>query len=1267
MPVPTFDQYVGTSLALSSLIGVDDLPRVFSDSAFGRQWGNLLTLGTLHLSPDNDVSRSFWGYLNETYPLLLDDDTLKVRVHENERDALQFIEGNLKERTWALVDFSGQSPTLVGVEEEEDFQFKIRMNYTTVPNTNEITNYVAIGLNRDYQMYYLSGFLTLQRTLNEFAFSRDNVCTDRKEELASLWSMPMPTAAYSQNPFFTQVGYLLGLTMVMAFLYPTSRLIKTIVEEKETRMKETLFILGLKGWAHWLSWLITSLVVYFIITITTTAVLTSNLFTHSDAGYIFAFIGLFSTATVGFCFTLAALFSRAKLAAIVGPIALFTTILPRFIFFGFNRYEATTGKMWASLLPATAFAFGADILGDYEYSEQGIQEWNASEGDYSFNTSLGFLFFDTILYTFLGWYFEQVIPRQYGVARPWYFLFTLRYWLSFCTTKKERSRSSGDVDGLVHPPASVESSNDVEEVTDPKLRARVQINNLVKQYKKNAPPAVDNFSLSLYESQITALLGHNGAGKTTAVSVLTGLFPPTSGDCVIYGKSIVDDMMEARHSLGICPQHNVLFDSLTVYEHLSFFQRMKGIRPTDVNVRDHAVQIGLGDYLRTTALALSGGNKRKLSVAIALSGDPDVLILDEPTSSMDPHSRRAVWELLRQKRKGRVTLLTTHFMDEAELLSDRIAVMKEGRLQCCGSALFLKERFGLGYNLTVVLETPPVSSDEEQGRCDPVENPLNSETFEAQRDRLTMFLQQHIPNTELLRTSGKELTFRFPQGSEEMFPAAFDELELARDSLHIGAYGVTNCSLEEVFLQLAQEEDATGGERPSEDAEAEKASETVLGGASVTREEYHHLSPFRQIGLLYTKRFIIQKRDWKGAFFAVILPVIVVALVLLVLMIEPPFVGPAIEVNPSLYRKSSSGTSGETNIPVGGGRGGDSTSRNADVATEYSSLSDTVHQHYKYTDFSYLENATSSDAISRYLLETYNDHDHHIRFGAYALEDSIDVALSFNWEALVEDTQVFGVLPLDDVNLIEILGLGDENGKIKRKLSVSDLATEFYNSTSLSPGTTFDAVSRRRDIAAVTKIAADTISHALSRNSQLALHDLTKRALDVIFASRPNPNLTTSADAWVDTVEDLLVEFTGELGRTFNETNEATNDTLVNLEDLFYDFLEENGSFDQVVIESEMEALLIGVIDSLQIETEIDIPDLIRSALEYLDLVVENSSLPNLSNVIAIAPIVITDAILLQVSAFGNYFGFLTGRGVNPSPRYLFLTYRLLSSTKIPP
>jgi energy-coupling factor transporter ATP-binding protein EcfA2 len=265
---------------------------------------------------------------------------------------------------------------------------------------------------------------------------------------------------------------------------------------------------------------------------------------------------------------------------------------------------------------------------------------------------------------------------------------------------------------------------------------------------------------------------------------------------------------------------------------------------------------------------------------------------------MDPHSRRAVWALLRKKRKGRVTLLTTHFMDEAEILSDRIVVMKEGKR--CGSTTFLKNRFGLGYNLTVVLLTKGSASQDEQSQETGLLNDGQESTLTTEQEKLTVFLRRLIPNTEVVRISGRELTFRFPHASEELFPKALDSLEAQREVFGIGAYGITNCSLEEVFLELANQKVATKKQRSPESeseysADTESSPTLSVGSRPIppsedtmlVHVEYQHLSPLGQIGVLYTKRATIQKRDMKGGFFQLVLPVIAMATVLFVLMLNP--------------------------------------------------------------------------------------------------------------------------------------------------------------------------------------------------------------------------------------------------------------------------------------------------------------------------------------------------------------------------------------------
>lgn len=153
-------------------------------------------------------------------------------------------------------------------------------------------------------------------------------------------------------------------------------------------------------------------------------------------------------------------------------------------------------------------------------------------------------------------------------------------------------------------------------------------------------------------------------GKSTTISMLTGLFAPTSGEAFINGFPISTQMEQIRHNLGICPQHNVLYPTLTVAEHLRLFAILKGT-PEDVLDRcvvDKIREVGLQAKTNVYSQALSGGMKRKLSVGMALIGDSKIVFLDEPTSGMDPYSRRSTWELLKRAKRGRVIVLTTHFM-----------------------------------------------------------------------------------------------------------------------------------------------------------------------------------------------------------------------------------------------------------------------------------------------------------------------------------------------------------------------------------------------------------------------------------------------------------------------------------------------------------------------------------------------------------------------------------------------------------------------------
>jgi len=164
------------------------------------------------------------------------------------------------------------------------------------------------------------------------------------------------------------------------------------------------------------------------------------------------------------------------------------------------------------------------------------------------------------------------------------------------------------------------------------------------------------------------------------------------------------DFEAVRKFMGICPQHDVLFDFLTPIEHLQVFYDFKGGDPEkkEKEIADLIRDVGLTVDKDKIASSLSGGNKRKLSVAIALCAGSKLVLLDEPTAGMDLGARRGLWDMLKNYRRDRIIILTTHYMDEADVLGDRIGIMAQGQMMCLGSSLFLKNRFGAGYKLTMV-------------------------------------------------------------------------------------------------------------------------------------------------------------------------------------------------------------------------------------------------------------------------------------------------------------------------------------------------------------------------------------------------------------------------------------------------------------------------------------------------------------------------------------------------------------------------------------
>lgn len=208
----------------------------------------------------------------------------------------------------------------------------------------------------------------------------------------------------------------------------------------------------------------------------------------------------------------------------------------------------------------------------------------------------------------------------------------------------------------------------------------ILIENLTKKYKNVT--AVDNLCLSIEKGELVSLLGVNGAGKTTTIKMLSCLTKPTSGDAYLLGNSIVHNEIEVKKVIAVSPQETAIAPGLTVKENLELMYGVYGFSKAEQDEKIENVMdiLGLNEVAKRKSGKLSGGWKRRLSIAMALIGEPKILFLDEPTLGLDVLARSELWDVIRTL-KGEVTIiLTTHYMEEAESLSDRIAIMKNGKL-----------------------------------------------------------------------------------------------------------------------------------------------------------------------------------------------------------------------------------------------------------------------------------------------------------------------------------------------------------------------------------------------------------------------------------------------------------------------------------------------------------------------------------------------------------------------------------------------------------
>jgi ABC-type multidrug transport system ATPase subunit len=336
-------------------------------------------------------------------------------------------------------------------------------------------------------------------------------------------------------------------------------------------------------------------------------------------------------------------------------------------------------------------------------------------------------------------------------------------------------------------PADVREERNRTEKGDSNGDQMVRTLNLRKTFNGGKKVAVKNLSFSVNKSECFGLLGHNGAGKSTTINMLCGLFGPTSGNAIVNGHRLSDSMGEIHKVMGVCPQDNVLWNDLTAAEHLKFYARLRGVKPKDLKraVGTALASVNLHKWANVASGKFSGGMKRRLSVAIAIVGNPRIVYLDEPSTGLDPASRRKLWGVISSAKANKAVLLTTHSMEEAEVLCDRIGIMSEGVMKCLDIPAKLKQRYGDGYKLSI--HTKDRSNEMAQ--------------------RVVAFVSRVCPDATLLNEPmGGTSDYELPKGSIKISDI-YLEVDKMIDTLGILDWGITETTMEEVFLKVSNMDD----------------------------------------------------------------------------------------------------------------------------------------------------------------------------------------------------------------------------------------------------------------------------------------------------------------------------------------------------------------------------------------------------------------------------------------------------------------------------
>ena len=738
---------------------------------------------------------------------------------------------------------------------------------------------------QSYQKYKNSGYTYIMKLIHEYILRKE---THNKNATLNFGMMPMKYVNYKRDKLGDYMPIIIPFFIMVAYICSLCLYVYRMVSEKESRAKEGMKIMGLEEGIYFLSYFLQYLVINIFVSIINT-IIVIFIFTKIPFYFIYLLFFLWGINVFALAFFFQSFIDTTKIALILSLLIYF---IMYFASLAAIKETSSQGlKIGLSFFPPAVLEITIIMMGEFEshFREYKPRYFSNIYTNYSLFRMMLMFIVDFLIYIFLGYYLTMVLPHTYGIRKPFYFLFTSEFWCRKKNKSKDEIQNENEENSINTHSTSLSGFDTQKDFNikknmtliynnDPNFEDEnlykdkmgkedvLKIRNLTKKFE-DGKISIDNLNINFYKDEIFALLGHNGAGKTTLISTLTGLYEATEGNAFYDGDDILigNNMDKFRLKIGICPQHDVLFEDLTIKEHLNMFSIFKGVPSDhiDEEVNKSLKDFKLEEIKDITVSDLSAGQKRQLSIAIALIGGSKVIFLDEPSSGMDVSSRRNLWEILKRQSENKIIILTTHYMEEASVLGNRIGIINKGKMKCIGTSLFLVEKFGKYMSINLYKD--------EEANNENIINYINDKIKETQFEVLSEEIILRIPKSNFMNGEGLNLR------------EFFEDLDNNLKRLKIKSYSVSMPTLEDVFLNMASDDDKSIKSNKKKSQELKEIENDKILFETDYKEDLLQNSKFcNDFIATFKRRLYLIIRDLKSFLMEVLCPILLVLIGLLV-------------------------------------------------------------------------------------------------------------------------------------------------------------------------------------------------------------------------------------------------------------------------------------------------------------------------------------------------------------------------------------------------